>query len=387
MATNGEAGTTQPEFRHAEQRKLWGTGWRRYLFPGLWLIYLGQTVSGVQKHSSGAAAVIGYVIVAAFAAVYILSIPSGWTSRRRFWPMYGVGFALMIAETFFAHDDAFVMCVYLAVLTVAAMPRHFMPVVFVLALITFCTPWAITSWGGKPDVDGALAVILVSFAMYGFFAVMQSNIALGAARAEVARLAAENERSRIARDLHDLLGHSLTTVTVKSGLARRLAERGETARAVGEISEVESLARRTLGEVRAAVAGYRDVTLAGEIASAAGVLRAAGIEPVLPGAVDIVDEDASELFGWVVREAVTNVVRHSRAAHCTITLGSRWVEIVDDGIGGTGGAGNGLSGLRERLAARGGTIEIGGCPSGWRVRADLAPAPIDAETPTADALT
>jgi hypothetical protein len=137
-------------------------------------------------------------------------------------------------------------------------------------------------------------------------------------------LAAENERTRIARDLHDLLGHSLTTITVKAGLARRLSERGESVRAAAKIGEVERLSRRTLADVRAAAAGHRDITLAGELATAREVLRAAGILAELPGSVDIVDASLSELFGWVVREGVTNVVRHSRATHCTISFGPDW---------------------------------------------------------------
>jgi two-component system sensor histidine kinase DesK len=213
-------------------------------------------------------------------------------------------------------------------------------------------------------------VFLVAFAMYGFFKIVQSNIALAAARAEVARLAAENERSRIARDLHDLLGHSLTTITVKAGLARRLAERGDAERSLREITEVEQLSRRTLGDVRAAVAGHRDVTLAGELATAREVLRAAGIIAELPGSVDAAEPALSELFGWVVREGVTNVVRHSRANHCRIELGPDWIEIADDGRGGLPGAGNGLSGLRERVGAAGGTLTAtGGGFTGFRLRA------------------
>ena len=101
-----------------------------------------------------------------------------------------------------------------------------------LALVTGFAPLAVPSWDGSFDYSTALAVLLVSLAMFGFFSIIQSNIALAAARAEVARLAAENERSRIARDLHDLLGHSLTTITVKAGLARRLAEHGEADRSL-----------------------------------------------------------------------------------------------------------------------------------------------------------
>ncbi|HLY34275.1 MAG TPA: histidine kinase, partial [Jatrophihabitantaceae bacterium] len=274
-------------------------------------------------------------------------------------------------------NSAFVFCVYVSVLTVISFGRYAAPGVVALALVSLFGSKITGSGSEGLDGSNALAVVLVAVAMWGFFGIIRSNLALAAARAEVARLAAENERSRIARDLHDLLGHSLTTITVKAGLARRLAERGDVDRAAVEIVEVESLGRRTLGEVRTAVAGYRDVTLAGELASAREVLRAAGIQAELPGAVDAVDADAAVQFGWVVREGITNVVRHSRATRCIVTVGPRWIEIVDDGRGGQPGAGNGLSGLRERLGAVGGSLEVQPSLRGWRLRAQLPPARAD----------
>ncbi len=270
--------------------------------------------------------------------------------------------------------------VYIAVLTVAAQARWAFPVVIGLTLTSGLAPVVGPSGTGSFNWNGALTVFLVSFAMFGFFKIIQSNIALTEARAEVARLAAENERSRIARDLHDLLGHSLTTITVKAGLARRLAERGEPDRSLAEIREVEQLSRRTLGDVRAAVAGHREVTLAGELATAREVLRAAGIVAELPGSVDAVQPALSELFGLVTREAVTNVVRHSRAELCRVTLGPDWIEIYDDGHGGVVGAGNGLTGLRERVSAAGGTLQVSGGLTGFRVRAAVASV-VPAATP------
>ena len=348
-------------------------GWRRWVFPSLWLVYLGQTVAGVHDNSRGAAAVTGYAIVGVFAVCYFLAIPTAWTGNHaRYWTLYATCVALTVAEAFFAGNTAFVFCVYLSVLTVISFGKYALPVVVALAVVSLFAS-RITGTGSD-GVDGstALAVVLVAIAMWGFFGIMRSNLALSAARAEVARLAAENERSRIARDLHDLLGHSLTTITVKAGLARRLAERGDLERASTEVAEVEALGRRTLGEVRAAVAGYHDVTLAGELASANEVLRAAGITPELPGAIDIVDDDAADLFGWVLREGITNVVRHSRAVRCTVTLGPRWIEIVDDGRGGPGvGVGNGLTGLRERVEAAGGTLRAAGSLRGWRIHVEL----------------
>jgi two-component system sensor histidine kinase DesK len=379
-----EQGSSQREFQ--EVTRSWGSGWRRYFFPGFWLVYLGQTIDGVGKYSHGTAAVVGYVLVGLFAAVYLAALPMGWVNGGRlFWSLYGVAIVLTVAECFFARDDALVFCVYLAVLTVASQRRGAFVIVIVLVAATALTPRFIKSWGGHIDWNGALSVFLVSFAMFGFFMIIRNNIELTAARAEVARLAAENERGRIARDLHDLLGHSLTTITVKAALARRLAERGEAARSLTEIAEVEQLSRRTLADVRAAVAGHNDVTLAGELATSREVLRAAAIQAELPGSVDIVDPELSELFGWVVREAVTNVVRHSRAQHCLVNLGPRWIEIADDGRGGIGGAGNGLTGLRNRVGAVGGTLLSSGTLRGWRVRAEVPSSPVAASAEPVDA--
>ena len=360
----------------AEATRVWAPNWRRYFFPAFWLVYLGQAVDGVSKHSHGTAAVIGYVLIVLFAAVYLLALPVGWDSGSVpfFWALYGIAIGLTIATAFLAGPDALVLNVYLAVLTTAARSKALIPVVVLLVLASLLAPRFVPGWGHQIAWNDALSVFLVTFAMFGFFMIIRNNIELSKARAEVARLAAENERSRIARDLHDLLGHSLTTITVKAGLARKLAER-DPARAAEEITAVEQLTRRTLGEVRAAVAGYRDVTLAGELASAHEVLRASGIEAELPNAVDAVDADAVEVFGWVVREAVTNVVRHSRADRCTITVGPRWIEIGDDGIGAqpSRSQGHGLRGLGERLDAMGGSITARGSSRGWTVRAELAP--------------
>jgi two-component system sensor histidine kinase DesK len=348
----------------------------RYVFPGLWLIYLGQTAGGVNKHSHGGAAVAGYAIIAAFVVVYLVALPAAWTgNQRRSWGLYLLAWALFGAELPFAHEDATVFCIYIAVLSVALIGlsnrERLFPLLAILAVAATFGPKLAPSWHAGAQYGIGLAVILVGLAMFGFFSIIRSNAELAAARTEVARLAAENERSRIARDLHDLLGHSLTTITVKAGLARRLAERGETERAAAEIADVEELTRRSLVDVRAAVTGYRDVTLVGELASAREVLRAAGVDAELPRAVEIVDCALDALFGWVVREGVTNVVRHARASTCTVALGPNWVEITDDGHGGPAGMGDGLTGLRERVAAAGGTVEAGGYPSGWRLRVDV----------------
>jgi two-component system sensor histidine kinase DesK len=375
------------------RRARWASGWRRIVFPGVFLFYLGQTGHAIGVHNDGVAAVAGYVILAAFATCYIraLSAVMGGV-HGAFWWWYGALVALMVIELPFAHEDTFVMSTFVVVLSLASLGRRAWPIVVALLALTLFLPPLVPSWDAGVDTDAAVGIVLVTLAMYGFFEVIRSNRALTEARAEVARLATENERSRIARDLHDLLGHSLTTITVKAGLARRMAD-VDPVRAGAEIREVEELARRALGEVRAAVSGYRDVTLTGELASGRELLRVAGIEADLPRSTEAVRPDLHVLFGWVVREGLTNVVRHARATRCTITLTPDTIDISDNGgaeaasppsgLSGAGDgdvvggarAGSGLDGLRERVAAAGGTLSAGpadrddaGGAGGWRLR-------------------
>jgi two-component system sensor histidine kinase DesK len=316
--------------------------------------------------------VLGYVVIVAFGADYLWALAYDQFSEPR---EYAIGVstmcALFVIEAFLAHQDATAMCVYIGVVCISGLGRWGWPAMGGLTVLAVFGPALVPSWHTSIAWDMAFTMGAVGLAMYGYFAIMRSNRELSAARSEVARLAAENERSRIARDLHDLLGHSLTAITVKAGLARRLMER-DPQRAAQEIGEVEELTRSTLTDVRAAVAGYRDITLAGELSTAQEVLRAAGIEAHTPRAIDIVPAEHRELFAWVVREGVTNVMRHSRARVCTISVGANWLEIVDDGRGGSDTAGTGLRGLRERVDAAGGTVRAGGgLPGGWTVRVEL----------------
>jgi two-component system, NarL family, sensor histidine kinase DesK len=206
------------------------------------------------------------------------------------------------------------------------------------------------------------------------------------ARADLARLAVTEERLRFARDLHDLLGHSLTTISLKSQVARRLAE--PDSRVAREVGDIESVTQQALAEVRDAVTGYRDRSLADELATARSTLTAAGVEVTvrthgtpLPARVDT-------LLGWVVREGTTNVVRHSRATTCEFDLTHDGTTVSlavrDDGIGAppSGQRGNGLAGLAERVAAAGGRLVCGpAADRGFRLAARL---PLDIVNPGAD---
>jgi two-component system, NarL family, sensor histidine kinase DesK len=214
---------------------------------------------------------------------------------------------------------------------------------------------------------------------------IQAYQQLSLAREQIARLAVGEERLRFARDLHDLIGHSLSVIALKSELAGRLIKTTP-GLAAHEVEDIEKVARDALREVREAVAGYRQPTLAAELAGAHEALAAAGIE-------DHVDQDhapvppaVEAVLAWTVREGVTNVVRHSQAKRCAIRItnqdGRATVEVVDNGHGGTLQPGSGLRGLRERVLERGGTLTAEPLPhEGFRLRVTLplaqASAPAD----------
>jgi two-component system, NarL family, sensor histidine kinase DesK len=370
----------------AARRPRWTRGWRRYAAQAVLLAYMLYVAAAVSKYTRGAEAVGGYVILAVFAGCWLITtapIEHANPIPRRLWILYGVLVALIAAEAPIAHAAALVLCVYLTVTTVGYLGARSIPVVAALAVASLLIPVAISSWhvslAASFDDVTPVAIPVVGLSIYAFLQVQRSNLALADARAELASLAAENERIRIARDLHDLLGHSLTTITVKAGLASRVGQ-ADPGRAFQEIAEVEALTRRTLADVRAAVANYRDVTLMGELATGRELLRAAGVTADLPRAVDVVDPRHHELFGWVVREGLTNIVRHAHASSCAVRLSPGTVEIVDDGVGapgpgGPGTPGSGLQGLRERVASAGGVIDAGPVPpQGWRLRVSLSPA-------------
>ncbi|MDQ2785031.1 MAG: sensor histidine kinase [Chloroflexota bacterium] len=244
-------------------------------------------------------------------------------------------------------------------------------------------------------------VSAVSVLMIGVSGMLTTIQQLRAARQEIGRLAAAEavaeERLRFARDLHDLLGHSLSLIVLKSELAGRL-QRVDVERATGEIRDVEGVARTALREVREAVAGYRQPTLAIELPGARIMLAAAGIacdvdDGVSGGQWTVEGREAHPLptadrrlpptvdatLAWTVREGVTNIIRHSHARCCTIRVrragDTASVEVTDDGVGDTQWAtayhppltadsGNGLTGLAERAASHGGSFDAGPCASG-----------------------
>jgi two-component system sensor histidine kinase DesK len=191
---------------------------------------------------------------------------------------------------------------------------------------------------------------------------------LHTARRELARLAVIEERLRLSRDLHDLLGQTLSVITLKSELARGLVAE-EPARCAQELAEIEQVSRQMLREVRKTVAGYRQPTLANELDGARQLLEAAGIAYDIEQLTEELPPALDAVLAWTVREGITNVIRHSRARHCLLRLTEEqgWIgaevlndeERTEDSLEKRAGQGSGLPGLRERVSVLGGTVEAG----------------------------
>ncbi|MFI5660393.1 sensor histidine kinase [Streptomyces sp. NPDC051684] len=352
----------------------WSHGWRRIGLAAGMLAYPAIAAVGVAQYSTGTGRLVGLGLVVAFCVCYALGTIDAerGQGRRRTLP-FVVLTALFLASLPFAHEFAFFLCTVIVSFAALRWRRHAAALICAGAFAALLVPWAVRPWHTGPAWMEAVALVFTALTVYAFGEIATSHRALVEARAEVTRLARQGERDRIARDLHDLLGHSLTVITVKSGLARKLAA-ADSERAVDEITEVEQLSRQALADVRAAVSGYREVTLAGELARGRELLRASAITADLPATTEAVDPAHQELFGWALREGLTNVVRHARASHCAVSLTPTSIEIHDDGHGATAPAGNGLTGLRERAAAAGATVTTGPArPGGWCLRVTVHP--------------
>ncbi|MFC3453083.1 sensor histidine kinase [Amycolatopsis speibonae] len=305
-----------------------------------------------------------------YGSCYVLFPLTFRPSRRKTTYVFSVLMLLVGLALVFLHDNNPYILIYATAVLSFTLPPAWAVILDGGALLLVLAVHLVI---GKDDFGDLVAATSITAAMFFMANLVRAVRRLEAANQEIATLAVAGERERLARDLHDILGHSLTTITVKAGLARRILESGkDDPRALQEISEVESLTRSALSDIRATVSEYREVSLSAEVAGARAALRAAEIDADLPHAVDNVEPALQRTFGYVLREAVTNVLRHSGAKRVRVRLGKTWLEIEDDGEGGEVAAGNGLRGLKERLDAVGGTLTATAPPGGgWLVRAEV----------------
>lgn len=356
------------------------------LFAGIWLVFLLEPIAAGWAARSSRSGLVGFVAVIAFAGVYLLhfvatrafafgGIVDGRPvpSPRGRWLRYAVLVALSSLGTLALGQPGTATWAFVAVAGLWTMPARWAFTIG-LGLIAAYEVLVRVVDGWSRHTGVSLSIAMAMLAVGAGMLTSRRSRDLFEARRENARLAVEEERGRLARDIHDILGHSLTVITVKAELAGRLLEMGESERAAREVAAVEALAREALADVRGAVVGVREISLAGELARARAALSAAGIEAALPSAIESVEPALKELFAWTVREAVTNVVRHSGASRCDIIVAPEAIRVRDDGVGGRGhGGGSGLRGLRERARLVGAIVTTRAVdPHGFEIQVSRA---------------
>lgn len=231
-----------------------------------------------------------------------------------------------------------------------------------------------------PSHSVLLSIVLAGLGMHAVRQLIAVNAQLVATRAELADVAVAADRERLARELHDLLARTLSLIAVKAELASRLSGKRDRA-AAAELSDVQQLARQAVRDVREAVTGSYSPNLEAELAAADLALRTAGIDVTIDSDTAKVDPAHESTLAWAVREAATNVVKHSRARTCWIVLrsidGSASLDVADDGRGPVGGGvGAGLNGLADRVHALGGQFQVGPRGgNGFRLHVHLVAAP------------
>jgi len=355
----------------------------KLLWITIWMAYMGAPVSDLADgHHTVPATVFGALGLLVFVSIYLLLVfrhTGRDMARSTVHRGLGTICALAVILTITLGDAWLVLAVYVSVAFGAVLPVRLAR--WAIPLNTAAMVGAGLLVRGSDDLMSALIVpsLLGGFAMSAVGQMVRTTRALREARATVAQLAANEERLRLARDLHDLLGHSLSLITLKSELAGRMLP-GKPEQAAQQVADIERVSRQALVDVREAVSGFRRPTLEAELAGARTALAAAGItadlhragvhHPDLP-------PDQEGALAWALREAVTNVVRHSGARRCAVTLTEEGddlcLTVTDDGRGTTGPHGNGLTGLAERLQLADGRLETGpGGHGGFTLRA-LAP--------------
>ncbi|MBB3051658.1 two-component system sensor histidine kinase DesK [Prauserella isguenensis] len=331
----------------------------RLLYAGVWLVFLAVPVtSAVTADVPGGLQVLAVAATACFAVLYL----------ELFWqdvegdeaPHGGHRFAgrmavLVVLAGLAVPAAGYTAVTYACFLTAAlvfTLPLRSGLVGGVAVWVAACLlalPFAETPWPLFGTGLGVLFIVVIRLADH--FEHRQLD-----AREELRHAA---QRDAIARDVHDVLGHSLTVLSIRAQLARKMIDL-DPERAREEIDRIDSLARESLGQVRSTVARLRTPLLASELETAREALAAAGITADVD--VHTVEDGEAELFAWALREAVTNVVRHSGASTCRVSVRPGMLRVEDDGVGTCDGtafaAGSGLRGLRERAATAGARLTV-----------------------------
>lgn len=343
--------------------------WTRWgwVMATIWLVFmLFPVLDLVQTARPVGLRLLGGALLVVFVAVYVHGfVLSDRPSRTRrlpaWWPVGGLALLLATGAGSIALQG--ISSMGLTIYT-AAYALLLLPLRLGAATVTLLVAAVAVLSTSVERYDGSLFFLpVIVTTVVAFVVTRLLEDQRGSAQLVAEEMALVAERERVARDVHDVLGHSLTVVVAKSELAERLLDL-DPERARVELAEIRSLSREALSEVRATVAGLRVARLGDELASARAALAAAGIDADVPDDPSAVDPRRRLVLAWVLREAVTNVVRHSGATRCSVALAVDGLTVTDDGRGGPHPPGNGLRGIAERVRAAGAVLTIDEAPGG-----------------------
>jgi two-component system, NarL family, sensor histidine kinase DesK len=330
-------------------------GWAFYMPLAYFVFFFLQPIFDHAGRKEWLLTALGTVV---FLALYFGVL---WTERKP-WQLAGIG-AMVLVGALYAPFNTGGCCFF--IFAAALLPyvvqseSGVLSLIAVILAVVGLETWLLHLSGWFAFYAGGLSVIVGGTNIY-FAQRTRMYYKLKSANREIEHLAKVAERERIARDLHDVLGHTLSVIILKSELAGKLIDR-DPERAKTEIGDVERTSRAALAEVRSTIRGYRADSLESELKQAKATLETAGVV-VKSESTEILLTPAQEsVVALIVREAVTNVVRHADARNCLLRLqpvnGNCHLEIHDDGRGGSMVEGNGLRGMRERIEALGGRLE------------------------------
>ncbi|MDR2256421.1 MAG: sensor histidine kinase [Arthrobacter sp.] len=339
--------------------------WARFawVMAAVWLIFLYYPIVAILASTAGEAAqILAWVGLGGFVILYLLMFRLGLDQgvagacgvRPRQYVLLGVLVAAILATVPAIGFDVAGFFPFL----VSALAYQFRRWLYwSVSVITVAV--VLTAMFTQPDGGSYVALlgILVILILVNFVSTWLIARSVDADRLSL-ELATSEERESVARDVHDLIGHSLTVVKLKAQLARRLVE-SDPERARAELEDIERITGEAIQGVRATVTGLRSEGLAAQLESARTALQAAGVRLEVRGETTALSPAQSLPAGWILREAVTNVLRHANASAVTVTLRPGELVVEDDGVGPGGKAGNGQRGMAERAAVSGGSCAVG----------------------------
>ena len=338
--------------------------WERFgwLMAVIWLVFLAYPVIALLGSTAPEAwIIVGWAAMIAFVALYVLGFMRGMSS--------GGGLGRPPAPGQWLFFGGLIVCAVISIPAEGGSALSFLPFIMSFAsyglnriahwatfagAVTVTVLWILLVPGGL-DYVSVLAII----ALLGVVNTVSTWLIIRSADADRLglELATSEGREAVARDVHDLIGHSLTVVKLKAQLARRLIDT-DPERAKAELAAIESLTAEAIAGVRATVAGARAASLTEQLSASADALRSAGVTPVVDGDPGALSPAQGLTASWILREATTNILRHADASTVTVSVRPGMLAVQDDGRGAGDQEGNGVRGMRERAAAAGARFEL-----------------------------